>query len=255
MPNLLSHQIKQLSPDFLACLLDYSQHNNSSTPLTSPIFWPFVSSISISPYFIFISPPTKQKCIIWLFVYSTDRVLNILAISYPLSHLRAKTLMNPTTHYSTLRRNSQSLTPVSLQCRRYVVSLLTLISLYFKSSHSPQISISLFAWQNDLTSWLKEKKKLNVIRWKRPPIFTVKPASDVESSPPIQGPLFCLALSLIPSPHLEYSHNGLSFSFSFISDLSHSTISFRKLSLDPIFFSSYWAISLLFSTQILKSVI
>lgn len=158
MPNLLSHQIKHLSPDFLACLLDYSQHNNSLTPLTSPIFWPFVSSISISPYFIFIFPPAKQKFIIWLFVYSTDRILNILAISYPLSHLRAKTLMNQTTHYSTLQRNSQSLTPVSLQCRSYVVSLLTLTSLYFKSSHSPQISTSLFAWQNDLTSWLKEKR-------------------------------------------------------------------------------------------------
>lgn len=231
MPKLLRHQIKRLSPDFLACLLDYSQHNNSSTPLTFPVFWPFVSSISIRPYFIFISSPTKQKFIIWLFVCSTDRVLNVLAISYPLSHLRANTLMNQTTHYSTLQRNSQSLTPVTLQCWSYTVSFLTLISFYFKSPHSPQISISLFAWKNDLTSCLKEKINWMSSDEKGHPFLLQNQfyPSDVEVSPLIQGPLLCLGVSLIPSPDLEYFYNGLSFSISFISNLSHSTISFLKL--------------------------
>ena len=238
MLKLLSHQIKHLSPDFLACLLDYFQHNNSSTPLTFPVFWPFVSSISISPYFIFISSPTKQKFIIWLFVILLTRVLNVLAISYPLSHLRANTLMNQTTYYSTLQRNSQSLTPVTLQCWSYIVSFLTLISFYFKSPHSPQISISLFAWKNDLTSCLKEKRNWISSDEKDHPFLWQNQLypSDVEVSPLIQGPLLCPAVSLIPSPHSEYFYNGLSFSFSFISNLSHSTISFLKLSLGPIFF-------------------
>lgn len=157
--SLLSHQIKHLLPDFLACLPDYPKHSSSSTSLAPAIFWPFPSSVLIIPSSIFISLSTKQRSIIYPLVHSLDNTLNILAVFYPPVILECKTtkpqwIWELTTPH--IRENGTTMDPLpltllGLQCWTYTVhwlnhcfSLFQIFSMLLKFPFRLALNLILF---------------------------------------------------------------------------------------------------------------
>lgn len=227
MPNYHCHQVKHLLSNFLASCWTL-QHNSSSTPLAPPVFWPFTSPIFISPYFIFISLPTKQQLII--FLYTPCHHLPVIALEW--ENTKPEWIQKFTTPHSGENNttiNSQSLISLGLHCWNYIVNLLShSSSLCYKSplSSNPHSPIWPRKWSQIL---LKRKNRSHQI--KRSPLSTAKSSYLLQFSATIAAWLW-----LLSPPFLEYLYRGLSLCFIFTPNISLSAGSLLKLTLDPISF-------------------